>query len=229
VDEVYYIPMIENMTPEAVENMQKDPTALARMLGYALSLQLKFVRRESSKHRIWLRLEEQSENYLKDMVRDAASKQLLSARDAQDLEKKVLQEFAAATVGWHDNQMAALTFVHQENAPNFFDILQGGTGTIPDSEREESEEEEETEEPEPEPPVLSQTKFSVSGPTPMSIPGPSPTRSSGRNYPSKSAGPALSSVKQHTARSPYTSMKAMSPRLKTSRTSAVVRPPKWGI
>lgn len=38
VDEVYYIPMIENMTPEAVENMQKDPIPLARMLGYALSL-----------------------------------------------------------------------------------------------------------------------------------------------------------------------------------------------
>lgn len=151
VDEVYHINMIENMTPEAVKNIQKDPAPLARMLGYALSLQLKFVRRESSKHRIWLRLEEQSENFLKDLVKTAAAEQMLSARDKQDLEKRVLQEFAAATVGWHDSQMAALTFVHQENAPDFFDILEGGTGTTTGNQEEDPGEAEEAEDPEPEP------------------------------------------------------------------------------
>lgn len=128
VEKTYYIPMVDNLNDTQKIQIQVDPTMLARVMGYALSMQLKFIRRDTSEHRIWKRLEEKSRKALEEEARIASIKAYHNNEQAQQLKEKILREFAAATVGWHDKQMAALTFVHQENAPNFFDILDGQSG-----------------------------------------------------------------------------------------------------
>lgn len=128
VEETYYYNYLDNARTDAPLDIKTDPAPIARIMGYALSLQLKFIRRDSSEHRIWLHLEEKSKDYLVDLCKDISVRLSFSAADAKRLEDRALREFAAATVGFHDNRMAALTLVHQENVPNFFDILGGGTG-----------------------------------------------------------------------------------------------------
>ena len=128
LEETYYRTMMSNISVDTPLSANTDPGPVARMMGYDLSLQLKFVRRGSPEHKIWLKLEENSRKYLVKTCRELARRLSFSSYDAEKLEKRALREFAGATIGLFDKRMAALTFIHQENVPNFFEKLKGNTG-----------------------------------------------------------------------------------------------------
>ena len=131
VGSAYFHRVYGGMNDDQRQSLQVDPTLSARIMGYALSLQLKYIRRDSSEHRIWQMLEEQSRKYLVEEVKFAAQRARMNEIARKELEAKILQEFAAATVGWFDDQMAMLTLIDQSNAPSFFDMLSGSRADAP--------------------------------------------------------------------------------------------------
>jgi len=125
VREVYRKPMLDRLSADERAALSRDPTLDARLLGFALSLQLKHLRRGFPEHETWKLLEERSRKALTDEVTRVARSSGMGDPARDQLQAKVLREFAAAATGWHDEQMARLTAIEQNSAPDFFRLLGG--------------------------------------------------------------------------------------------------------
>lgn len=95
----------------------------SRIIGYSLGNLLKYARRGSENHKIWLMLESKTQETMFAAIEKEGEMRGWD-RDFIDARKKrAWQQCMAAQQGWFDDTLAIWTNVKAENAPNFFETL----------------------------------------------------------------------------------------------------------
>lgn len=105
------------------QELQQDPSKSARFFGYALCNQIRFVKGDSARRRIYDLLERK----IKASIEEIAlyrNTEGLSENARLEKEKQAQREFLLAITGWYSDEMANLTGVHPRDAPNFFTFLE---------------------------------------------------------------------------------------------------------
>lgn len=119
-----YLPNIEaHMTDEEMSVVNKKMTLKARVFGYALGQQLKYIKKNTPNHRLWLDIERELLNVFNTEVEALGAARAMYPRELEQLKKTARTQFTASLQGWFDDQLVAITGVLPGEAPNFFAIL----------------------------------------------------------------------------------------------------------
>ena len=104
----------------------------SRIIGYSLGNLLKYARRGSENHKIWLMLERKTEETMLAAIEKEGEIRGWDRNFIDSRKEKARQQFMAAQQGWFDTTLAIWTNVKAEDAPNFFDTLIVGAEEVDD-------------------------------------------------------------------------------------------------
>lgn len=123
---------LKDFTPEtiSISNLYGylDQQTQARVLGYSLGNLLKFARRGSINHKIWLILEKKLKQDIEKTIDREGQIRGWEPSFVEKLQKRFWQECMMAQQGWYNVMLIADTKVSPMEAPNFFATV-GGTGS----------------------------------------------------------------------------------------------------
>jgi hypothetical protein len=92
----------------------------ARISGYALGQQLRFIEKGTRHHRDWLFLEKYYLEKLDDLVENEGRRSSASNSVIERAKRDMREQFIAASQGWYNDQMAIVTGIAAGEAPRFF-------------------------------------------------------------------------------------------------------------
>jgi hypothetical protein len=105
------------------QEFEKDPSKFARLFGYALCNQIRFIKGDSAKQRIYDLLEGKIKSSIEEIAHYRGTEEL-SENARLEKERQAQREFLLAITGWYSDEMANLTGVHPRGAPDFFTFLE---------------------------------------------------------------------------------------------------------
>jgi hypothetical protein len=98
----------------------------SRIIGYSLGNLLKYARRGSENHKIWLMLERKTEETMKAAIDREGELRGWDRNFIEARKQRAWQQCMAAQQGWFNDTLSIWTNVKAEDAPNFFDMLRAG-------------------------------------------------------------------------------------------------------
>ncbi len=124
VDSAYLANVYPRLRGDDMENASKSLVLSARIWGYALGQQLKYVKKDTPQHKKWVFLDKTYLSAIEDKVESTGRKYSISASEMERTKQKIRSQYLAALQGRFDDQMYALTDVMPGEAPNFFATLE---------------------------------------------------------------------------------------------------------
>ncbi len=121
--DVYLGDALKNTDPNALSPALAGKIFSPRVLGYSLANLLRYARRGSENHQIWLRLDRRLKQTLFEIIDLQAAQEGWVSVEIEERKQDALKQYIGAQQHWFDDAMVTATGVKPNEAPNFFDTL----------------------------------------------------------------------------------------------------------